>query len=43
MDDAADIRILEGESFVLLDMDECLRLENFAHHKFFYKYQSRIM
>ena len=27
MDNAADIRILEGESFVLLDMDECLRLE----------------
>lgn len=36
MDDAADIRILEGESFVLLDMDECLRLENLApHHKLF--------
>lgn len=27
---------LEGESFVLLDMDECLRLENLApHHKLF--------
>lgn len=36
MDNAADIRILEGESFVLLDMDECLRLENLApHHKLF--------
>ena len=36
MDDAADIRILEGESFVLLDMDECLKLENLApHHKLF--------
>ena len=34
MDDAAISVFWKGESFVLLDMDECLRLENLApHHK----------
>lgn len=44
MDEASEIRILEGESFVLLDIDECLKLENFAlHHKqFLYKYRKEL-
>lgn len=44
LDDPDDIRILEGEGFVLLGIDECLNLENLApHHKLFlYKYRMEL-